>query len=256
MLDRLRKEELVASVSKTDFFVRSVEFCGHVLENGTCRPAPGKMVAPERWEIPDNLRELRGFSGLANYYSGYVQIYASIATPWIEMLRNLPEHKNGKTIGLTWNASAKEVFLKLKRAITDIVPLQLADWEEDFVLTPDTSNWAVGAALQQEGPGGALCPLALFSQKLSGSKLNWSPRENECYAIVAALLKWHGWLGNKRVEVRTNHRILANWAAEDLKTVGGPSPRTAHWHELFSKFYLHVVYTPGPVNSVGDSLSR
>ena len=33
VLDRLRKEELVASVSKTDFFVRSVEFCGHVSEN-------------------------------------------------------------------------------------------------------------------------------------------------------------------------------------------------------------------------------
>ena len=41
VLDRLRKEELVASVSKTNFFVRSVEFCGHVLENGTRRPAPG-----------------------------------------------------------------------------------------------------------------------------------------------------------------------------------------------------------------------
>ena len=42
VLDRLRKEELVASVSKTDFFVRLVEFCGHVLENGTRRSAPGK----------------------------------------------------------------------------------------------------------------------------------------------------------------------------------------------------------------------
>ena len=120
VLDRLRKEELVASVSKTDFFVRSVEFCGHVLENGTRRPAPGKMLALERWDKPDNVRELRGFLGLANYYSGYVQHYASIATPLINMLKDLPKHKNGKTIGLTWNASANEAFLKLKRAITDI----------------------------------------------------------------------------------------------------------------------------------------
>ena len=73
VLDRLRKEELVASVSKTDFFVRSVEFCGYVLENGTRRPAPGKMLALERWDKPDNVRELRGFLGLANYFSGYVQ---------------------------------------------------------------------------------------------------------------------------------------------------------------------------------------
>ena len=67
VLDRLRKEELVVLVSKTDFFVRSVEFCGHVLENGTRRPAPGKMLALERCEKPDDVRELRGFLGLANY---------------------------------------------------------------------------------------------------------------------------------------------------------------------------------------------
>ena len=114
----------------------------------------------------------------------------------------------------------------------------------------------MGAALQQEGPDGALRPLAFFSRKLSGSQLNWSPWEKECYAIVAALLKWHGWVGNKRVEVRTDHRSLENCATEDLKTVGGPSPRQAQWHELFSKFDLHVVYTPGPVNPVGDFLSR
>ena len=123
VLDRLRKEKLVASVSKTDFFVRSVEFHGHVLENGTRRQAPGKMLALERWDKPDNVLQLRGFLGLANDYLGYVQNYASIATPLIEMLKNLPKHKNGKKIGLIWNAPANEAFLKLKRAITDIVPL-------------------------------------------------------------------------------------------------------------------------------------
>ena len=38
--------------------------------------------------------------------------------------------------------------------------------------------------------------------------------------------------------------------------MGGPSRRQARWHELFSKFDLHVVYTPPPVNPVGDFLSR
>ena len=96
VLDGLRKEELVASVSKTDFFVRLVEFCGHVLGNGTRRPAPGKMLAPDCWEKPDNVRELRGFLGPAKYYSGYVQNYASVATPLIRMLENLPKDENGK----------------------------------------------------------------------------------------------------------------------------------------------------------------
>ena len=172
VVERRRREDLVSSVSKTDFFVRSGEFCGHVLETGTRRPAPGKLWAVECWEKPDNVRELRGFFGLANYYSGYVQNYASIASPLIETLMKLPKHKHGKKIGLMWNTSASRAFLKLKRAITDIGPHQLADGDKDFVVTPVASIWAVGAALQQEGPEGALCPLAFFSSKLSGSHLN------------------------------------------------------------------------------------
>ena len=62
-LPRLRREELVASLSKTHFFVRSVGVCGHVLENGSHRLAPRKMLALERWTKPDNAPELRGFWG-------------------------------------------------------------------------------------------------------------------------------------------------------------------------------------------------
>ena len=152
VLDRLQREALLDSVSETDFFVGSVEFCGHVLENGTRRPAPGKMLPLERWTKPDNVRELRGFLGLTNCYSGCVQNYATIATPLIEMLKNLPKHKKGKKIDLACNASVNEDYLKLKRAITGVVPLELGDRDKDFVLSPDASNWAVGAALQQEGP--------------------------------------------------------------------------------------------------------
>ena len=151
---------------------------------------------------------------------------------------------------------ANEAFLKFKGAITDIFPLQLADWDEDFVLNPDASNWTVGANLQQHVSDGGLRTLALFSRKLSGSQIIWSPQENECYAIVADLLKWHGWVATKRVEVRTDHCGLENWATHDLKAGGGPFPSHAHGDELFSKFDLHVVYTNGPVNPVRGFLSR
>ena len=62
-------------------------------------------------------------------------------------------------------------LLKLKHAIKDIVPLQLADLDKDPSWA-DASSWAVVVALQQESPDGALWPLAFFSQKLSGSQLN------------------------------------------------------------------------------------
>ena len=41
-----------------------------------------------------------------------------------------------------------------------------------------------------------------------------------------------------------------------LTPSGGPSQQQAHWHEFFSKFDLHVVYTHEPVSPVGDLLFR
>ena len=146
VLDRQRREELVASVNKTDFFVRSVELRGHVLEIGTRRPPPGKMFGLERGTKPDNIRERRGLVGHANYYSGYVPKSASIATLISDGMKNLLKHINGRKIGLTWNASANEAFSRLKRGITGIVPLQLGDRDKDLVLTPDASSWTVGVA--------------------------------------------------------------------------------------------------------------
>ena len=82
VLDRVRRGGLVASVSKTDSFVPFVGFCGHKLENGTRRPARGKMLALERWAKADNVRVLWCFLGLANYFSGYLQNYAFIGYPF------------------------------------------------------------------------------------------------------------------------------------------------------------------------------
>ena len=64
-----------------------------------------------------------GSWGLPTIFQGMSKKHASIATPLIEMLKNLLKHKNWTRIGLSWNSSAHEAFLKLKGAITDIVPL-------------------------------------------------------------------------------------------------------------------------------------
>ena len=85
------------------------------------RISPG----PTRWLPGAEERLVSETSNLKpqTYFSGYVQNYASIATPLIDMLKIFPQHKNGKRIGLTRNAPANEPFLKFKRAITDFVPL-------------------------------------------------------------------------------------------------------------------------------------
>ena len=245
VLESLRQRDLIASVSKTDLFTRRVQSCGHVLECGTRRPAPGKMLALSEWKRPNKVRELPGFLGLANYYSGNVRRYADLAAPLMDMLKNLP-NQPGVKIALHWTALADKSLRELKKAILEVVPLRLADFDKPFVVSPDASDYAVGAALQQRDDSGNLRSLAFHSYKLTKRQLNWPPREEECYAILLALLKWHNWIGLNPVSIETDHKYLESWVDENLETTQGPSPHQAQWHELFSKFDMDVCYVPGP----------
>ncbi len=96
----------------------------------------------------------------------------------------------------------------------------------------------------------------MFSRKLGQSQLNWTPREKETYAIVAALHKWSGWVGLQPVLVKTDHRSLKHWVTENIDTPSGPRGRRARRHETLSQFNLEVQYMPGKDNTVADAMSR
>ena len=97
VLAALREHKLVCSPKKSLFFMRTVEFCGHVLREGRREPASGKLQALQKWELPRTITELRGFLGLANYYSCYVPKYADLAAPLQERLKvGREEGKKGR----------------------------------------------------------------------------------------------------------------------------------------------------------------
>ena len=63
VLKILEEEKLVVDPKKAQLFVDEVEFCGQILGNGTRRPAPGKLMAIEKWEVPTTITALRAFLG-------------------------------------------------------------------------------------------------------------------------------------------------------------------------------------------------
>ena len=69
--------------------MRSVEFFGQVLKNGTRCPKPGKLAAIQHWELPQTIKELRRFLGLCNYYAQYLCNYADTAGPMQDLLKVL-----------------------------------------------------------------------------------------------------------------------------------------------------------------------
>ena len=77
----------MADLRKCFFFVPEVEFCGYLLGKGVRKPAPGKLMAIEKWEPPTTVTRLRAFLGFTNYYSGFVEGYAKIVSPLMDCLQ-------------------------------------------------------------------------------------------------------------------------------------------------------------------------
>ena len=86
-LDALENDKWVSDPKKVKLFMRRVEFVGHVLGGGRRMPAPGKLAAVQKWQIPQNVSSLRAFLGMCNYYSGYVRMFAEFAAPLQEKLK-------------------------------------------------------------------------------------------------------------------------------------------------------------------------
>ena len=152
--------------------------------------------------------------------------------------------------GLT---SAREAFHHLKAALCDVATWHVPQFDRPFYIRTDASRYAIGAVLEQvDEATGDHYPLAFWSRKLAPRQMQWSPREQETYAIICALKKYQSWVGTNRVEVLTDHRSLEYWATEHIDTVASPAGRRARWHEFLSLFDLHVSYLPGKHNTVAD----
>ena len=159
----LAENDILVNPKKVQMFMREVEFCGHILREGRRSPAPGKLMALQKWELPRVVTQLRGFLGLTNYYSSYVKEYADMAGPLTSKLQlNKQEGKKGSQKVLKWTHEEIQAFENLKKALAQKLELFQVQVDKPFVLRADASKFACGAVLEQERDG-LYHPVAFFS---------------------------------------------------------------------------------------------
>jgi hypothetical protein len=66
-LQILREYQLYAKFSKREFWLDQVEFLGHVISKEGIVVNPSKVASVLEWESPKNVKQIRGFLGMAGY---------------------------------------------------------------------------------------------------------------------------------------------------------------------------------------------
>ncbi|MCO5566889.1 hypothetical protein L7F22_020572 [Adiantum nelumboides] len=147
---------------------------------------------------------------------------------------------------IIWNEHLDESFNKLKHLVTTAPMLHIVDPSKPFVVETDASDYALGAALYQDGR-----PVAFESKKLSDAEMRYPTYEKELYAVIHALKKWRHYLyGSKFIAWTDHHSLRYICDQDDLRG------RKARWVELMQEFDFEIRYRKGSTNKVADALSR
>ncbi|GKB97344.1 putative reverse transcriptase domain-containing protein [Tanacetum coccineum] len=141
VLGLLKKEKLYAKFSKCEFWLREVQFLGHVINGNGIHVDPSKIEAVKNWKAPRTPTEVRSFLGLAGYYRRFIENFSKIA----KSLTILTQ----KCKTFDWGEEQELTFQTLKDKLCNAPVLALPDGPEDFVVYCDASGIGLGCVLMQ-----------------------------------------------------------------------------------------------------------
>jgi hypothetical protein len=238
ILELLKREQLYAKFSKCEFWLKEVQFLGHIISNQGIHVDPGKIEAVKTWLTPKTPTDIRSFLGLAGYYRRFISNFAKIAVPLTELTQ--------KNKAFTWNLEQETAFQTLKLKLCQAPILSLPDGTEDLVVYCDASNLGLGCVLMQRGK-----VIAYASRQLKIHEKNYTVHDLELDAVIFALKIWRHYLYGTKCVVFTDHRSLQHIFNQQHLNM-----RQRRWVELLNDYDVEIRYHPGKANVVADALSR
>ena len=185
--DRLRENGMKLKGKKCEFARAEVHFLGHIVSKDGIRTDPVKVMKVQNCPEPKNVREVRSFLGLTNYYRKFVLNYSVLASPMYEATK---ERIKGTKFSSVWNNECREAFDALKKAMVTAPILAYPNFQKPFTLFTDASDYGVGNVLEQEDENGKMRVIAYGGQKFTAAQTHYSMPEKECLAIIRAFKEY------------------------------------------------------------------
>jgi hypothetical protein len=227
-----------------------VEYLGYVLTQNGIKPVPEKISVILAIEAPRNVKELRRFLGMVQYYHDLWERRSEYLAPFTDLVGECGHTKETRCCKTKkkprhWNNTHQKAFDDIKRTMACNVSLAYLNYSIPFEVYTDVSSRQLGAVIVQNNR-----PLAYFSRKLSETQRKYSVTELELLSIVKTLKEFKGILSGRRIKVYIDHKNLMQ------ECLGLTSDRVYRWRLLLEEYGPEITYIKGVDNTVADALSR
>ncbi|KAF1322456.1 reverse transcriptase, partial [Globisporangium splendens] len=175
----MRENKLYANLKKCIFFAPEIPVLGCFVGKNGVRVDPEKVKSIDDWPIPQNVKQLRQWLGLANYLHKYTRNYAALVQPLTSLLKKDNEWE--------WPEEHQAAFAEVKKSLREAPVLALADHEKPFHVVCDASDYAIGCALMQHDDEGKERVVSYQSRQLRPAERNYPVHDKELLAMNGLL---------------------------------------------------------------------
>ena len=243
----LAKNNLKISLDKCVFKVPELDFLGYRVSAQGLLPTTRKVEELKSFPYPNDSKSLRRFLGMVGFYRKLIPNYASIILPLSERMRLSPKD----TFEL--NEQEKLSFDDIVNTLSKITPLaHPRENIQDYQLVTDSSNYAVGAALNQVINGEPV-PVGFFSKKLTQAQTKYSTFDRELLAAYLAVIHFRHLIEGRHVMLLTDHKPLCG-AFKSLNPA--KSDRQQRHLSVLTEYIADIAHIKGEHNVVADCMSR
>ena len=151
---------------------------------------------------------------------------------------------------LCFDEACQEAFEEIKFRLVEAPIMEKPDWNGEFEIMCDASDFAIGAVLGQKDEK-LFKAIYYASKTFNETQENYSTTEKEMLAIVFACDKFRPYILGSHVIIHTDHAAIKYLMAKKEA-----KPRLIRWVLLLQEFDLEIKDKKGCDNVIADHLSR
>jgi hypothetical protein len=167
VITRLHDVRLKVNAAKSSFCAHDIEYLGYILTRKRIEPQSKKVQAILALNPPNNVKELKHFLAMIQYYRDMQARCSEMLAPLTDLVGECGETKTTR-INKTkekpwrWDRIHQQAFDNVKAAIAKETVLAYLDFLKPFEIYTDASSTQLGAMITQDNR-----PIAFFNRKLS-----------------------------------------------------------------------------------------